>query len=172
MAPGLQLDEYLRGLLEKHARCGVLVDSSLLIVLLIGRHNRLALTRFPHSKQYQPHEYDILDRFVRLFSRVITTPHILTEVSNLAGRLPEGNLSRFRHLLAQEVEVYEEQQCEARRAVRSDQFFRLGLTDAAIVHLAGDGLLVLTDDLPLAGALQKAGIDVVNFNHLRPLAWT
>ncbi len=171
MAVDRQLDEHLQGLVEKHARRGVLVDSSLLIVLLIGRHNRLALTRFPHTKRYQPDEFDILDRFVRLFDRIITTPHVLTEVSNLAGRLQAEAVCRFRRLFAQEVELYDERQCEARQLVRGDQFVRLGLTDAAIASIARDRLLVLTDDLALGGALQKVGIDVVNFTHLRPLAW-
>ncbi len=52
---------------------------------------------------------------------------------------------------------------------QSDRFPKLGLTDSAILHLAKDKYLVLTDDFTLCQFLQKAGIDVLNFNHIRSI---
>jgi hypothetical protein len=43
----------------------------------------------------------------------------------------------------------------------------LGLTDAAIVHLADAKALVLSVDLQLCRLLWGKGIQVENFNHLR-----
>ena len=48
-----------------------------------------------------------------------------------------------------------------------DEFVKLGLTDAGIMHLAKGAFLVLTDDVKLYLFLGHAGIDVLNFNHLR-----
>jgi len=51
------------------------------------------------------------------------------------------------------------------------QVNKFGLTDSGIVHLVKDQYLVLTDDLNLVRYLQNQGVDVINFNHIRPLAW-
>ncbi len=51
------------------------------------------------------------------------------------------------------------------------EFVRLGLTDTGILSLSRGAHLVLTDDFPLAQRLQSAGIDVINFNHVRLLGW-
>lgn len=167
-----ELDDYVSGLVRKHALRGALVDTNLLIVLLIGRQDRSAISRFPHSRGYEPRDFDVLDRFVRHFRRIITTPHILTEVSNLSGRLRGNDLAQFRALLAQEIHLCEERHCEAQKAIQSMCFASFGLTDAGIERVAQDGLLVLTDDLALAGALERVRIDVLNFNRIRPLAWS
>lgn len=156
-------------LVEKHGRRGVLIDTNLLLVLLIGRQRPEAVERFARTKgHYRAEDFAFLDQFVRRFSRIITAPHILTEVSNL---LPNGNLREFRDRLRQEAELYEELQCEARRTVLDTAFHRFGLTDTVIALLACGQLLVLTDDFPLYGLLAKRGVDVINFNHVRPLAW-
>jgi hypothetical protein len=54
-----------------------------------------------------------------------------------------------------------------------EEFGRLGLADASILRLAqglGD-LAVLTDDIHLYLALQKRGLEPLNFNHLREMSW-
>ena len=139
---------------------------------MIGRQDRSAVSRFFHSKAYNAAEFDVLDRFVRWFRRIITTPHILTEVSNLSGQLRGDDLTLFRAMLAQEIYLYEERQCAAQEVVQSPYFAKFGLTDAGIERIARDGLLVLTDDLALAGVLEKVRIDVLNFNRIRWLAWS
>ncbi|MDJ1181949.1 hypothetical protein [Roseofilum casamattae] len=52
----------------------------------------------------------------------------------------------------------------------NDGFTKFGLTDCAIVEMAKDSYLVLTDDLRLAHYLQTSQqIDTINFNNLRGL---
>ena len=51
-------------------------------------------------------------------------------------------------------------------------FKKFGLTDSGIADLVKGKDLVLTDDLSLFGYLQNLGIDAINFNHIRSLAWT
>jgi uncharacterized protein YaiI (UPF0178 family) len=47
------------------------------------------------------------------------------------------------------------------------EFFRFGLTDAAIANAAQRKALVLTDDFRLEGFLRSRNIAAINFNHLR-----
>jgi hypothetical protein len=43
------------------------------------------------------------------------------------------------------------------------------LTDAAIAKVSSRGILVLTSDLNLQLALQRRGLGVLNFNHVRAM---
>ena len=46
---------------------------------------------------------------------------------------------------------------------------RFGVTDAALVRIADEGVLVMTDDFRLYQYLLSRGRDVINFNHLRAI---
>lgn len=104
------------------------------------------------------------------FKILITTPHVLTEVSNL-GRLQGRERDVFRSWFVQIAEESREHYDASQLVVRQNCFGRLGLTDAAIVALAGRGFLFLTDDFDLYSALVENGVDAINFNHLRSRDW-
>ncbi len=113
-------------------------------------------------------EPSLVAKLVGRFSSVFTTPNILTEVSNLSGKLGEANLPGFRAAFKSKIDVIEEEYCSSRQATDSPAFAKFGLTDAGIASLVNDNdFLVLTDDLPLAYWLQSKGADVLNFNHIR-----
>ena len=101
---------------------------------------------------------------------LITTPHVLTEVSNL-GDLHGHELELFRSWFVRTVEQSREHYDESRLVVRADCFQRLGLTDAAIAALARRNYLFLTDDFDLYSTLARQGADAINFNHLRSRDW-
>lgn len=44
---------------------------------------------------------------------------------------------------------------------------KFGVADTTLDVIARHGALLITDDLPLAGYIQKQGFEVLNFNHLR-----
>jgi len=49
-------------------------------------------------------------------------------------------------------------------------FRRFGITDTGLMSIAKAHLIV-TIDFPLSNYLSSAGIDVLNFNHIRVLNW-
>jgi len=111
-----------------------------------------------------------------LFSKVITTPNILTEVSNLAARLKDQTTGKLKHtvleqlraVFAERIEVVQEEYVESRLASHDTHFGKVGLTDAAIVKVGLDRkCLVLTDDAALAQILSDRNVDVMNFNAIR-----
>jgi rRNA-processing protein FCF1 len=65
----------------------------------------------------------------------------------------------------------EEHYVASQEVAAEDEFIKIGLTDASIFKLPKDQYLVLTDDFRLSQSLQHKGIDVINFNHIRPLGW-
>ena len=158
--------------IEKYFRKGVLVDTNLLIVLLVGWFNPQHLKNCRATKSsINPEEFLMLERFVGQFDQIITTPHILTEVSNLAGRLPESLHTPFRMVFSRMIETWAEQTRPAAEITKHPHFLRFGLTDTAISMIAPGSCLVLTDELPLFGLLQSRGVDVINFNEVREQAW-
>jgi len=158
------------GLIEKHRSRGALIDANLLVLYLVGKTNKRRIRDFKPCDVFEGDDFDLLDALVEYLGKPITTPHILTEVSNLA-KLDGKELSAFRQRYKLLVEQMDEFYDASRVVVADEAFMPLGLTDAAIAMLQHCNLLVLTVDLRLWDTLQRRGVDAVNFNHLRALNW-
>jgi hypothetical protein len=146
---------------------GLLIDTNLLLLLFVGLHSRKGIQRFKRTSQFTPGDFDCLAGVVRLFKQVVTTPNVLTEVSNLLGQLPEGAHFPVFQRFSLGIQHFQEQFLPSRELAQESCFPKFGLTDAGIVQSAKGRFLVLTDDFRLAGYLERRGIDVINFNHLR-----
>jgi len=123
---------------------------------------------------YTEEDYSTLVNFLGHFEKVVTTPNILTEVSNLSGQLGlTENLkqSYFEKFASGITLLLTEHYLSSAEIARMQEFKRFGLTDAGVVRLARGNYLVLTDDFRLSGYLKKAGVDVLNFNHIRVMNW-
>lgn len=162
----------LEDLLAEYKGKGVLVDTNLLLLYFIGMHDLQRIQKFKRTMTFVVEDFYSLSGFFNLFSKVVTTPNILTEVSNLAGQLPEALKPSFYTLFAQQLALLEEHYAASAKLSSEKQFPKLGLTDCAIFDLSRDRYLVLTDDFRLAGYLDSQGIDVINFNHIRTLNWS
>ena len=158
-------------LIEKHRGRGVLVDSNLLVLFFVGLANRRRIRDFKQTQNFTVDDFDLLTRLVTLFGKIIATPHVLAQVSDLAV-LPGKELRTVRELFRTTVHEIDESYDPSRVLVESPLFSRLGLTDAAIASVCSRGVLVLTADVELHLALQRLGADALNFNHVRQLAWS
>jgi hypothetical protein len=113
-------------------------------------------------------DFDLLERILSQFDLLVTTPNILTEVSNLLGQLPDNLRERYYASFAGGLgALVDEQYIPSKRLVLQSRFPRLGLTDTGIIEQARDRHLVLTTDLPLYNHLCDLGVDVINFNYIR-----
>ena len=165
------MDEY-QALLARHASRGVLLDTNMLLLLTVGLYDPAYVERFKRTKMYTVDDCHWLLAFTRPFQRLITTPHILAELSNLAIDRQAGDwapyLPHMLETLRQAKELYVEKDIVLQR----EYFPRIGLTDAVIVELARQKqYLVVTDDFPLAGYLQSNNCEVINLNHVRTPDW-
>jgi hypothetical protein len=157
-------------LIEKHRAKGVLVDTNLLVLFLVGMVNRQRIPNFKRTGDFTIKDYDLLVRLIDWFGKLIATPHVLSQVSDLAD-LTGNELTMVRRLFKALVERIDESYDSSRLLVGDPAFERFGLTDAAIAMLCSRGILVLTTDVRLQLALQEREIDALNFNHIRILAW-
>jgi rRNA-processing protein FCF1 len=166
------VSNWLLQLVERHATSGIVIDTNILMLLFVGTTQRDLIPRFDRTAQFAPEDYDILLQFLAPFSRLITTPNILTEVSNLSKKLQGHVRSQYFTVFAATISDMREHYFESRKATQLGLLSRLGLADSATILLAREGHLVLTDDHPLYQTLQSEGLAAINFNHVRPLNWT
>jgi hypothetical protein len=161
-------------LFERHAGKNVLLDSNLLLVFLSGLLGAHLFKRFKRISDYTIRDYELLVRLLGHFTVLITTPHILTEVSNLANSLKEPykrdwsmNLAT---LIASEREAVglREKWIPATELARMPEFVAFGITDAALTRLSSEAL-VITEDYRLSGMLNGRGTHALNFSDLRKM---
>ncbi len=156
-------------LLAKYRTRGILIDTNILLLYLVGLVNRQRIPRFKRTAQFIPEDYDLLLQIVDGFQKVITTPNIMTEVNSLANQLGEPERSQCLIIFAKLISRIIEKYTKSNLIANQEMFSRFGLTDCGIMYLAKDKYLVLTDDLKLSLYLKAQGIDVINFNNLRNL---
>lgn len=164
----------LQALLAEHGRRRLLVDANLLLLYFVGCVERRLIKKCREQlSHYDPEDFQLLAQIIYYFQKrekVITTPHILAEVSNLSNELKGANRVSFFRVAADQIAILEELSEPARETSRMDIFPVLGLTDSAIVSLAAKReLLVLTADEPLIGDLRKRNTKVIRFSDLRYL---
>lgn len=160
------MKDYIRSLFLSYRQKGILIDTNILLLWFVGTVNRSRIEKFKRTKQFLPEDYDLLRGIIAYFSKIVTTPNILTEVNSLANQLGEPERSLCFSLFAQGIPKFNEYYVESKTVVSIKNFTKFGLTDCGILNVAHDKYLVLTDDLPLASYLQASGVDVINFNHL------
>lgn len=165
------MSDHVLQLVERYRSRGVLVDSNVLLLYFVGAYQRQLVPRFKRTAQFTVQDYDLLVHFLSNFRQIATTPNILTEVNSLLRQLGEPFKTECGTAFGRAIGLLGEHYVPSADTARLDQFARLGLTDTVIAHLAEGSYLVLTDDLKLASFLQRVPVDVVNFNHLRPLPW-
>jgi len=139
-----------------------------LLLLFVGLWDRSRIPKFKNTKIFTEDDFDLLMEILDGFGNVVTTTHILAEISNLSGQHGDPERSDLFRKLVSLIPLLPEYHLGADIAVVDPVFVRLGLTDAAIAAIASDrGLHVLTTDFDLWAHLQKIGVASYNFNHIR-----
>ncbi len=154
-------------LLAKHRGGDVLVDSNLLLLFFVGQFQRDLIAKFKRLNTFAPKDYDTLAIVLRRFGKIVTTPNIVTEVSNLSGALQDRTRAAYYTSFALSLTVLDEKYVQSKEATNTPGFRALGITDSGILLIARQRLLVLTDDFTLHQYMSGNGIDALNFNHVR-----
>lgn len=155
------MTEYILELFTRYRSRGVLIDTNLLLLFVVGSVNSELIPKLSRTSNYSPQDFQIIEKAIDFFDKKITTPHVLTEVSNLVDRTElQTGLSTY---VANAVENF----VESNQIMANSAFSAFGLADTAILDLSANEYLVLTDDGPLFGLLTNRGVDVVSLNILR-----
>src|ERR1019366_4553633 len=98
-------------LVLKHRRRGALLDANLLLIYAVGKCDKNLLPTLHHTKQYTS-DFTLIEHLIAFFSVLYTTPNILTEVSNLGGKIGQ----KFFVTLGAMVSVLQEEYCISNEA--------------------------------------------------------
>ncbi len=131
---------------------------------LIGKHNNLL--------GYTEQDYLTLIKILFGTKKLLVTPSILTETSNLLGQIGDPHKTRlfegFKTVI-RAMEVIEEIYVPSSVAANRPEFVRLGLTDAGTLVDHDSHFVLLTADAKLYVAAHAVGRAAENFNHYRTL---
>jgi len=156
------MNDYLLKLIQKYKQKGLLVDTNILLLYIVGIVNVDLIRNFSRTANFTENDFYLVEKFINFFDVNITTPHILTEVSDLLGNRRELQLA-----LRKYIEPIEEKFLESKQITRTKTFLQFGLADTAITETAKNSYLVVTDDNPLFGYLVNQKIDAVNLDQIR-----
>lgn len=160
------LDPNSDRLAVKHRSNGLLIDTNILLLLAVGTYNPKRIENFKRTASYTGRDYQRLRWFMQKFDRLWTTPNILTEVDNLGRQLPRNELGGFSQALVRLIGQHTEATENSMQVALTPDFGRFGLTDA-VTLLRSTACLLLSDDLALYSRALLAGLDAINFNHIR-----
>jgi hypothetical protein len=157
------MNSHIKFLIQKYRSKGILLDTNLLLLYIVGSLDIEYIAKFKRTTQYTTDDFDIVADFLRLFSHTIVTPHILTEVSDFID-----NRAMLQALLKIFIEKEAEEKFTASKEIIQTQgFIEFGLADTATIYTGKDSFLIFTDDNPLYGFLSNSKIDTVSLDQLR-----
>lgn len=159
--------------LLKYINRPIIFDTGPLIFLLSGSVNPNNIGRNPLTKEFTKDEFELLFNFTQLFSKIIVTPNVLTEVSNrINNKVSRAQLQNYMLSLLDGFKSLIEEHIEKDIIIGYNEFTFLGFTDISLIDLAKkNDYLVLTKDLNLERICHSYEIPVLHFDKLRCLAW-
>ena len=158
------MDRHLLGLVQKYKRRGILIDTNLALLYIVGSLDSLLIRNHARTSAFSIDDFDRLSRFVDYFEKKIVTPHVLTETSNLLGKSVE-----LRGVFGAFINSAKEIPIPAKSVAATSAFLAAGLTDAGILSVAEKKYLLVTDDGPLLGLSTGAKVDCVSLAQIRSI---
>lgn len=161
-------------LFERHAGKNILLDANLLLVFLAGIVDIHLFGNFKRVEKFTSEDFDLLERILSRFTVLLTTPHILAEVGNLANSLSEHAKPDWYRVLVglllseDQIPGVKEHWTPAIQLARTPEFSKFGIADSAVAALSEEALIV-TDDYRLSNTLNKQGVSCLNFRDLRQI---
>lgn len=102
------------------------------------------------------------------FSEIVLLPHILVEVSSLARQIENPARAKIQQALRILISTAPELPIQSVSGAQRDEFEKLGLTDAVILHLCSMSLngispTLITTDSDLADSANSLGYSVIDY---------
>ena len=144
----------------------IYIDANLLVLLVVGATGKDLIAKHRRLRTFEITDYERLVRLINQTDRVLVTPNILTEASNLLAQHAEPERSRFYDMLRILISQAEEKVVASKMAADNSAFNRLGLTDAALLEIVSRANPLITVDLDLyLAASAKESEAAFNFRH-------
>lgn len=146
----------------------LVLDANLSILVAVGLTKRDYIPKHKRLQGYDEIDFETVTRIIENSTKLVLTPNVLTETSNLINYIGEPIRSEVMSVFGRIINSTVEKVIESRLAVQRPEYLRLGLTDAVLLALTQSlkGTL-LTVDLGLYLAALDAGLEAINYNHIK-----
>ncbi len=152
----------------KYARVGILLDTNLLILFLVGLFDSTFIPIFKRTAMYTEEDFKKIEKFIKNFRNIFVTPQILAELWNLLEKIEGESFQRFLESAIPQLLIITENYIHKNCILNEESIKYIGLTDMSIILTAKElNCLVLTDDFRAHSHFEKNGIAAININHLR-----
>ena len=142
----------------------ILIDTNVLMLLIIGSWDREQIQAHRRTETFTSSDFDLLQAELRRYHRVVTTPSVLTETSNLMENdFHETIAATLISVCTPFIEIIRPKE----ELLRAHAFGRLGFADMSVLAALSDEVVLLTDDVDLYLEALYEGFQATNFNHLR-----
>jgi rRNA-processing protein FCF1 len=156
------MNDYLLKLIQKYKQKGLLIDTNITLLYIVGSFDINLVRNFKRTDMFTEEDFEKVSKFIDYFDLRITTPHVLTEVSDFID-----NRQNLQAVLKIYIENTKEIFSESLELSKKETFLKSGLADTAVTYTAKNSYLIFTDDRPLYGFLTNLQIDVVNLDQIR-----
>jgi hypothetical protein len=138
-----------------------------LVLLVVGAASEGYVGRHKRLDDFDLIDLHLLRTFIEPPKRIVVTPNVLSEASNLIGQIGEPARRHIFHAFRGVIGVAVESYVPSALAADVPSFVRLGLADAACLIAEPAAATLLTADLQLYLEATRQGRAVVHFRHLR-----
>ena len=149
---------------------GYFIDTNLFLLLIVGHVDRRKIG-MRRLRSYTMEDYDILRRnFINKVDKLLVTPNILTETSNLLRQIESG--SRMLDMLQSVIKspLIKEIPTVSKLVSCRKEFNRLGLTDTALLEVITPKTPLITDDLILYQVASQLNPEIaINFTYQKAI---
>jgi hypothetical protein len=162
----------LNHLIKKYKSKGIIIDTNLLLLLIVGQYDKNFIPQHRRLEKYEIIDFEWLINFIKHFKKIIITPHILTELSNLSFTMSEPKLSDYIKRFVFILKSFTEENLSLSNILSLDLLPELGVTDSAFIDIAKNkNYLVITDDLNAYVNMEKQKIDAINYTYVKDYIW-
>lgn len=156
------MNDYLLKLVQKYKQKGLLVDTNILLLYIVGSFDIDLIQNFKRTDIFSRDDFEKVSKFIDFFNIKIVVPHVLTQVSDFIN-----NRQNLQSVLKVFIENSQEVLIESTDLSKRETFLKFGLADTSVAFTAKDNYLIFTDDRPLYGFLINSNIDAVNLDQIR-----
>jgi hypothetical protein len=158
---------------EYYFRNGIILDTKPFLFYLAGRYDFDSIGKTPLTEEYRKEDFEILNDFISKFKRIVITPQILAEVSNIINtKIPKNNFVIFINKIIKILLDAEEMYINKNDILKREEI-KLGITDVSILTLCErSDQIILTKDLVFANLCLDKGLPIIHFDWLRSLYWS
>lgn len=150
----------------------LVLDTNVAVLFYVGATDPQLIGKHQRTSDFDHHDFRLLWEIVSEASKLVVSPYVAAEVSNLAldkRNIGQSARNRISEVMREHLETAAEAYVECAAAVKDENFDALGVTDSALLLILRDNphLHLLTDDFTLSQIGQSRKLKVHNFSHIR-----